>query len=146
MDRGIPTEAVLEQMRDGVQVKRLPPAGEVYGLAQSAGRVDRERAIRRKKLRRRRARRHERRRQRPERDPRRMALGAAKKAAGRFDALWHITVPAADPAVSAETLCFRCDRPRRRVGRRRDGRFWLRSILTGQTPAGAPYTLTEGQD
>ena len=77
MDRGIPTEAVLEQMRAsdppvsylvgtpkgrltalekdllerpwetvcaGVQVKLLPQDGEVYVLAKSAGRVDKERA------------------------------------------------------------------------------------------------------
>ena len=168
MDRGIPTEAVLEQMRasdppvnylvgtpkgaltalekelldrpwesvrEGVQVKLLPQAGEVYVLAQSAGRVDKERAIRRKKLRRLLARLHELRRQRPERDKLLMALGAAKKEAGRFYALLNITVPAADQAVSAETFYFRLNRPRLRVVRRREGRYLLRSNLTGRTPA-----------
>ncbi len=98
MDRGIPTEAVLTQMRasdppvnylvgppkgaltalekelldrpwesvrEGVQVKLLPQDGEVYVLAQSTGRVDKERAIRRKKLRRLLARLHELRRNSP---------------------------------------------------------------------------------
>lgn len=168
MDRGIPTEAVLGQMRasdppvnylvgtpkgaltalekellerpwetvrEGVQVKLLPQAGEVYVLARSAGRVDKERAIRRKKLRRLLARLHELRRQLPGRDALLMALGAAKKEAGRFYALLNIPVPAADQTVSAETFCFRLNRPRRRVVRRREGRYLLRSNLTGRTPA-----------
>ena len=167
MDRGIPTEAVLEQMRqsdppvnylvgtpkgalsalekallerpwesvrEGVQVKLLPQAGEVYVLAQSAGRVDKERAIRRKKLRRLLARLHELRRQLPERDKLLMALGAAKQEAGRFYALLKLTVPAADQAVSAENFHFRFDRARLRVVRRREGRYLLRSNLTDRTP------------
>jgi transposase len=167
MDRGIPTEAVLEQMRqsdppvnylvgtpkgalsalekallerpwesvrEGVQVKLLPQAGEVYVLAQSAGRVDKERAIRRKKLRRLLARLHELRRQLPERDKLLMALGAAKKEAGRFYALLKITVPAADQAVRAENFHFRFDRARLRVVRRREGRYLLRSNLTDRAP------------
>jgi transposase len=168
MDRGIPTEAVLEQMRAsdppanylvgtpkgaltalekerlerpwetvraGVQVKLLPQDGEVYVLARSAGRMDKERAIRRKKLRCLLARLHELRRQLPERDKLLMALGAAKQEAGRFYALLNITVPAADQTMSAETFFFRCERPRLRVVRRREGRYLLRSNLTGRTPA-----------
>lgn len=168
MDRGIPTEAVLTQMRAsdppvnylvgtpkgaltalekalrerpweavraGVQVKLLPQDGEVYVLAQSAGRVDKERAIRRQKLRRLLARLHELQKQSPQRDKLLMALGVAKKEAGRFYALLKITVPAADQAVSAETFCFRCDRPRLRAVRRREGRYLLRSNLTGRAPA-----------
>ena len=167
MDRGIPTEAVLEQMRasdppvnylvgtpkgaltalekelldrpweavrDGVQVKLLPQEGEVYVLAQSAGRVDKERAIRRKKLRRLLARLHELRRQLPERDQLLMALGAAKKEAGRFYALLKITVPAAAQAVTPESFHFRMDRARLRVVRRREGRYLLRSNLTDRPP------------
>jgi transposase len=167
MDRGIPTEAVLAQMRastppvsylvgtpkgaltalekdlldrpwatvrEGVQVKLLPQDGEVYVLAQSAGRAGKERAIRRKKLRRLLARLHELRRQLPERDKLLMALGAAKKEAGRFYALLNITVPAADQAVTAATFHFGWNRPRLRVVRRREGRYLLRSNLTGRTP------------
>lgn len=167
MDRGIPTEAVLEQMRasdppvsylvgtpkgrltalekgllerpwetvrDGVQVKLLPQEGEVYVLARSAGRVDKERAIRRKKLRRLLARLHELRKQLPERDKLLMALGAAKKEAGRFYALLNITVPGAAEAVTPKSFHFRFDRARLRVVRRREGSYLLRSNLTGQTP------------
>ena len=168
MDRGIPTEAVLEQMRasdppvsylvgtpkgrltalekdllerqcetvrEGVQVKLLPQDGEVYVLAKSDGRVDKERAIRRKKLRRLIARLHELQKQLPERDKLLMALGAAKKEAGRFYALLKITVPAAEEAVTATTFTFRMDRARLRVVRRREGSYLLRSNLTGRTPA-----------
>jgi hypothetical protein len=122
-------------VREGVQVKLLPQEGEVYVLARSAGRVDKERAIRRKKLRRLLARLHELRRQPPTRDKLLMALGAAKKEAGRFYALLNITVPAADQAMSAETFFFHLNRPRLRVVRRREGRYLLRSNLTGRTPA-----------
>jgi hypothetical protein len=168
MDRGIPTEAVLAQMRasdppvnylvgtpkgaltalekdlldrpwetvrEGVQVKLLPQDGEVYVLAQSAGRIAKERAIRRKKLRRLLARLHELRRQLPARDKLLMALGAAKKEAGRFYALLNITVPTADQALTPETFHFRLDRPRLRRVRRREGQYLLRSNLTGRAPA-----------
>jgi hypothetical protein len=168
MDRGIPTGALLTQMRasdppvsylvgtpkgaltalekdrldrpwktvrSGVQVKLLLHDGEVYVLAHSAGRVEKERAIRRKKLRRRLDRLHELRRQRPARDKLLLALGAAKKEAGRFFALLKITVPAAEAAVTAETLHFRFDRARLRVVRRREARYLLRSNLTGRPPA-----------
>ena len=167
MDRGIPTEAVLTQMRAsnppvnylvgtpkgaltalekdrlerpwetvraGVQVKLLPQDGAVYVLAQSAGRIAKERAIRRKKLRGLLARLHELRRQRPGRDKLLMALGAAKKEAGRFYALLKITVPAPEETVTAKTFRFRFDRERLRVVRRREGRYLLRSNLTGRPP------------
>lgn len=83
MDRGVPTEDSLEQMRqigasylvgtpkgrlnrleqafllqpwervrDGVDVKRLALDEDIYVLAQSAARIDKERAMRRKRLRR----------------------------------------------------------------------------------------------
>ena len=104
-------------------------------LARSAGRGDKERAIRRKKLRRLLARLHELRKQLPARDKLLMALGAARKEAGRFYALLKITVPAADQTVRADTFSFRFDRARLRVVRRREGRYLLRSNLTGRTPA-----------
>jgi len=168
MDRGIPTEEVLTQMRqsdppvqylvgtpkgvlsalekellarpwekvrEGIQVKLLPQEGEVYVLAQSAGRIDKERAIRRKKLRRLLARLQELRRQLPQRDALLMALGAAKKEAGRFYALLKITVPAAGETVSIGSFHFRFDRARLRVVRRREGCYLLRSNLTGRPGA-----------
>ncbi len=64
-----------------------------------------------------------------------MALGAAKKEAGRFYALLKVTVPAADPAVRAENFHHRFDRARLRLVRRREGRYLLRSNLTDRAPA-----------
>ena len=64
-----------------------------------------------------------------------MALGAAKKEAGRFYALLKITVPAVQEAVTATPFTFRMDRARLRVVRRREGSYLLRSNLTGKTPA-----------
>ena len=124
-----------EQVRDGIQVKLLPQEGEVYVLAQSAGRIDKERAIRRKKLRRLLARLQELRRQLPQRDALLMALGAAKKEAGRFYALVKITVPVAGETVSAGNFHFGFDRARLRVVRRREGCYLLRSNLTGRPGA-----------
>jgi hypothetical protein len=121
-------------VREGGQVKLLPQDGEVYVLAKSDGRVDKERAIRHKKLRRLLTRLHELRKQLPDRDKLLMALGAAKKEAGRFYALLKITVPGADRAVNAETFSFKFDRARLRVVRRREGSYLLRSNLTGKTP------------
>jgi len=126
-------ERPWEKVRAGIQVKLLPQAGEVYVLAQSAGRLDKERAIRRKKLRPLLARLHELRRQLPQRDALLMALGAAKKEAGRFYALLKITVPAAGETVSAANFHFRSDRARLRMARRREGRYL--SNLTGRPGA-----------
>ena len=124
-----------EQVREGVQVKLLSQDGEVYVLAQSDGRLAKERAIRQKKLRRLLARLRELRRQLPARDALLMALGAAKKEAGRFYSLLKINVPAAGEAVTAVSFQFRLDRVRLRVVRRREGRYLLRSNLTGRAPA-----------
>lgn len=63
-----------------------------------------------------------------------MALGAAKKETGRIYALLKITVPAVAEAVTPESFHFGCDRARLRVARRREGRYLLRSNITGQTP------------
>ena len=104
-------------------------------LAQSAGRIDKERAIRRQKLRRLLARLQELRRQLPQRDALLMALGAAKKEAGRFYALLKITVPVAGETVSAGNFHFGFDRARLRVVRRREGCYLLRSNLTGRPGA-----------
>jgi hypothetical protein len=46
-----------------------------------------------------------------------------------------ITVPTAAQAVTPESFQFRCDRRRLRIVRRREGRYLLRSNLTGRPPA-----------
>jgi hypothetical protein len=65
-----------------------------------------------------------------------LALGAAQKEAGRFYSRRKLPAPAADQAVPDETFDFRCDRARRRVVRRREGRYRSRRNLTGRPPAG----------
>lgn len=115
MDRGIPTEEVLREMReasspvsylvgtprgrltrlekhflklpwaqvkDSLEVKLLPQEGEVYILARSQGRRQKERAMRRRRLKRLWERLHELQRQKLTRDELLLKLGAAKADAG----------------------------------------------------------------
>lgn len=173
MDRGIPTEATLEEMRagnppvqylvgtpkgrlsaleadllklpwsevrEGIQTKLLAKDGEVYILAESLGRVQKERAMRRRKLRRLLARLRELQQKAPRRDQLLMALGVAKAEAGRVYSVMKITVPAARQKVSPDTFHFRIDRPKLRAVRRREGRYLLRSNLTDRDP-GALWNL-----
>jgi hypothetical protein len=128
MDRGIPTEAVLTELRQSeakvsylvgtpkgqltklekqlaekpwqevrpqLRVKLLPQDGEVYVLAESGARTDKERAIRRRKLKIYWQRLHELQRQELSRDQLLEKLGAARDRAGRVVAgLVKITVSA----------------------------------------------------
>jgi hypothetical protein len=85
-----------QKLRDSVQVKLLAQGQEVYVLAKSQGRHEKERAIRRKKLARllRTLRVLRRTRQRPwKRDTLLHKLGAAHKEAGRAWSFVKITVP-----------------------------------------------------
>jgi hypothetical protein len=157
MDRGVPTETVLAEMRrrspvqylvgtpkgrlsrlekalvakpwqdarPGLQVKLLPQDGELYVFAQSADRVAKERAIRRRQL-------------KWLWGPLKqfagmkltceellMRLGAARKQARTACRLLAIEV-AADSAA----LSYRLDRAKLRRARRREGRYLLRTNLT----------------
>jgi transposase len=169
MDRGIPTEAVLAEMRasesplhylvgtprgrlgklerdfldkpwaqvrEAVSVKLVEQDGEVYVLARSAPRRDKEQAMRRRRLRKLIRRLHELRRQTLSRDQLLLKLGAARKEAG--PAAWRlldITLPGKDQPVVPETFCFRLNWQRLRAARRREGSYLLRSNLTGGDPA-----------
>ena len=64
-----------------------------------------------------------------------LKLGAAKKEAGRAWHLVEIGLPKAREAVTAETFTFSLRRQRLRQARRREGRYLLRSNLTGEDPA-----------
>ena len=169
MDRGIPTEAHLAQLRErgvryvvgtpkgrlstlerallarpwrearpAVQVKLLPQEAELYVWVQSHARVQKERAMRRRKLKRLWARLHALQRQRPPYERLLLKLGAAKKEAGRAWALVRLTLP--DPPPKAErarrvAFTFALDKPKLRTARRREGRYLLRSNLTETDPA-----------
>jgi hypothetical protein len=168
MDRGIPTEEVLqemrsakqpihylvgtpkgrltqlektflklpwEQVRDGIDVKLLKKDGEVYVLAKSAGRVDKERAMRRRRLKKLWYRLQELQQQKLSRDQLMIKLGAAKKEAGRAYYLVDIQLPDKDQEVTAQTFTFSLKRKKLRLVRRREGRYLLRSNLVAEEPA-----------
>jgi transposase len=170
MDRGIPSEAHLEQMRargayylvgtpkgrltqfeqelatrawerarESVQVKLLPQQGELYVLVHSASRVDKERAMRRKRLKRLWARLKELQRQQPTYETLLMKLGAANKEAGRTAALVRLSLPEMPRSKSARKqrvhFSFELDKQRLRRVRRREGRYLLRSNLSATDPA-----------
>ena len=64
-----------------------------------------------------------------------LRLGAAKKEAGRAYHLVDIRLPKPDEEVTTETFVFNLRRDKLRAVRRREGRYLLRSNLTGEDPA-----------
>jgi hypothetical protein len=163
MDRGIPTEAVLEIMRQadppvsyvvgtpkgrlnrlerqllarpwhearpGVQVKLLPEDGELYVFAQSADRVAKERAMRRRQLKWLWARLRQLAAMRLTREELLMKLGAARHKAATAWRMVKIEV-----APGSAVFSYRLDRSKLRAARRREGRYLLRTNLTEHDPA-----------
>jgi len=168
MDRGIPTEETLAQMRaaeppvdylvgtpkgrlsrlekeflklpweavrEAVDVKLLEQEGELYVLARSTGRVDKERSMRKRRLKKLLKRLQELQGQTLTRDQLLLKLGAAKKEAGRAYGLVDIRLPDKDQAVMPETFNFALNRRKLRIARRREGSYLLRSNLKGDNPA-----------
>jgi len=171
MDRGIPAEAVLAEMRQSdppvsyvvgtpkgrlsqleaalierpwhaararVQVKLLPQGGELYVLVQSGARVDKERAMRRRKLKKLWRRLRQLQKQRPGYERLLLELGAAKKEAGRVWSLVRVDWPEPPPArVKSRRVhfTFALKKEALRQVRRREGRYLLRSNLTETDPA-----------
>jgi len=162
MDRGIPTETTLAQMRasdppvrylvgtpkgrlskleaallaqpwqqvrDGIAVKLLPQAGELYVLARSASRVAKERAIRRKQLKRLWQRLRQLQGMALTRDQLLLKLGAARQ---RWPAAWRLVQATPQPDG---TLVIGLNRPKLRQVRRREGRYLLRTNLIDRDPA-----------
>jgi transposase len=163
MDRGVPTEAVLAEMRaadppvhylvgtpkgrltrlekalvakpwqdarPGVQVKLLPEDGELYVFAQSADRVAKERAMRRRQLKWLWARLKQLAGMKLSREELLMRLGAARKQARTA---WRLI--AIEVAADSATFSYRLDRAKLRRARRREGRYLLRTNLTDDDPA-----------
>jgi hypothetical protein len=169
MDRGIPTEEVLAEMRasetpmyylvgtprgrlskmaesfvslpftavrDSVQAKLIEQDGELYVLARSDARRDKEQAIRRRRLRKLVKRLKELRQQKLTRDQLLIKLGAAKRDAGPgVYRIMDIQLPKKDEIVTPETFSFRLNWQKLREARRREGSYILRSNLTGGDPA-----------
>ena len=178
MDRGIPTEEILAQMRqsdppvlylvgtpkgrlseleakltalpwqqarEGVEVKLLPAAGEVYVFAQSRDRVNKERAMRRRQLKWLRDRLKELVRMKPKRDALLMKLGAAKHEAPAAWRLFDVRVPDAsrkgkpknqktDTPEPAPEFSFALRWDKLREVRRHEGCYLLRCNLAERPP------------
>ena len=163
MDRGIPTEKVLEQMRQseppvkylvgtpkgrlsrlekqlldkpwhqarpGVEVKLLAQDNELYVLAQSADRVNKERSMRRRQLKWLGARLKQLSTMKLKREELLMKLGAAKQ---KSPSAWRLVQIEVDKDKAAFT--YRLDREKLRRQRRREGRYLLRTNLTETDPA-----------
>jgi hypothetical protein len=163
MDRGVPTEAVLAEMRaadppvqylvgtpkgrltrlekhlvdkpwrearEGVEVKLLPQDDELYVYAQSADRVAKERAMRRRQLKWLWARLKKLAEMNVSREERLMKLGAARSKA---PSAWRLVDTAVDEKTGA--LTFSLNRDKLRTARRREGRYLLRTNLTESDPA-----------
>ena len=168
MDRGIPTEEQLREMREddppvaylvgtprgrlskfekpflelpwakvkeSVEVKLLARDGELYILARSEGRRQKERAMRRRRLKSLWKRLQELQAQELERDQLLLKLGAAKAEAGRAYGLVEVQVPKPEQPVNAETFTFRWRKDKLRQAMRREGRYLLRSNLPAEDPA-----------
>ena len=120
------------RVREGVQVKRLATEEDVYVLAQSDARIDKERGMRRRRLRRYVDRLQALQGQVLTRDQLLMKLGAAKHEAGRAANLVQVTIPKA--SAKTANLEFKLDRARLRQLRRREGRYLLRTNLGAQEP------------
>jgi len=174
MDRGIPTEEVLAQMRaaqppihylvgtprgrvrqtraqweplpwqkikDSVEVKLFREGEELYVVAKSGGRQQKEMAMRRKKLARLlwtlRSLRRE-----TSRDRLLLRLGAAKSKAGRASSLVELNLPPAAPTdqkkksekLPAGSFTFRLKQKELKEAELYDGHYLLRSNLKDQEP------------
>jgi transposase len=168
MDRGIPTEEQLQEMREAtspvaylvgtprgrlnklekqflelpwakvkesVEVKLLPREGELYILARSEGRKQKERAIRQRRLKHLWARLWELQGQELTRDDLLLKLGAAKAEAGRVYRLVEVQVPKPEQPVHAKTFTFSLRKDKLRQAFRSEGHYLLRSNLSGEDPA-----------
>ena len=129
------TERPWREARDQVQVKLLPEGGEVYVLVNSQARVDKERAMRRRRLKKLWARLKELRAMKDlSRDDLPKKLGVAQAAAGRIASLVEVNVPPEGQPVSPQTFTFTLRKKKLRVQRRREGRYLLRSNLAAADP------------
>ena len=128
---GQPWQAV----RPCVEVKLLAEEGELYVLVHSESQVLKERSMPRRRLKKLWQRLHELRHQSNRRDQLLLKLGSAKKEAGRAWHLVDIRVPETGKPVTPETFTFALRRDRLRQTRRREGRYLLRSNMTGEDPA-----------
>jgi len=168
MDRGIPTEEILAEMRsperqtfylvgtpkskisqherlwldlpwqkvrESVDVKLYTHENELYVLAKSVGRQQKEIAIRRRRLVRLLLKLRRMRHRLPSRDRLLIRIGAAKKEAGSAFGFVKLQLPTKDQPVTRDTFRFQLDKDRLRQAEQRDGYYLMRSNLTAEDPA-----------
>ena len=104
-------------------------------LAQSAARINKERAMRRRRLKRYLQRLRVLQGQTLTRDQQLMKLGAAKHDAGRAAQLVKVSLIPANDSTKAPAITCKLDRAKLRQARRREGRYLLRTNLEGHDPA-----------
>jgi len=124
-----------EQAREQVHVKLIERDNEVYVLARSTDRLNKERAMRRRVLKRLIKRLRELQEQELTRDQALMKLGAAKKDAGNVWRLLDIVPPPSNQGRRTNGFQFSINRAKLRQARQREGRYLLRSNLTETAPA-----------
>jgi hypothetical protein len=124
-----------EQVRSEVKVKLLDQGDELYILARSDGRVNKERSMRKRRLKKLWRRLHELQQQKNSRDELLLKIGAAKKEAGRTYSLVKINLPKQNEPVNGDTFTFSLQKEKLRTVRRREGCYLLRSNLTPADPA-----------
>ena len=127
-------ERPWQVVRQGVQVKLLPQEQELYVLAQSQDRVNKERAMRRRQLKGLVKRLKALQAMELSRDKLLLKLGAAKS---QFPAAWRLValeVPKEGEPLAAPNLTFKLRTDKLRQVRRREGRYLLRSNLGAEDP------------
>lgn len=121
------------QVRDSVQVKLFKEEGELYVVARSEGRQQKEIAIRRKKLARLlwalRGMRKE-----TQRDRLLMRWGAAKARAGRAAGMVEVRLPGKEEEISAQTFSFAVRKEKLKEAQLYDGHYLLRTNLSDKEP------------
>ena len=125
-----------QQARPSVRVKLLPQDQELYVFVESQDRLHKERAIRLRKLRAllKRLKQLQESKKRLTRDELLVAVGQAKEQAGRAFQLLEISWPEQGQDINAQSFTFRLARARYRQWRRREGRYLLRTSLSGTDP------------
>jgi hypothetical protein len=120
-----------EHVREGLRVKRLPLESDTYVLAVSAQRIGKERGMRQRRLKRYVERLKQLQRQSLTRDQLLMKVGAAKQDAGRAASLIKLTLPSSREIMTPDSFQLELDRDKLRQVRRREGRYLLRTNLSG---------------
>ena len=123
-----------QKVRDKVNVKLLSQDDELYVMARSDKRVNKERGIRRRRLKKLWNRLKELQKQKITRDALLLKIGAAKKEAGRVYLLVDIKLPKPKQPVNSETFTFSLRKDKLRTVCRREGCYLLRSNCIKKDP------------